>query len=73
MKRTISVLSHSPSPEDAYAIGAQIAAEDFETQNFEYSITMTLPSNIDESAAEMLFAQKSRIGENAVFFTVLPK
>ena len=73
LKRTIAVLSTSPTNDEARAIAAQIALKDYETSNFEYSVAQHLPDTLEDTTVEYLTKKKESAGDWACFLFVYPK
>lgn len=73
LKRTIAILSTSPSNEEANELAASIALRDFEAYQYTHVVGQSLPDTLDDVTIEYLTKKKELAGEYACFFFVYPK
>lgn len=70
LQRSIVLLSETPSDFQAEGFAATAALQKWESVAFDFSITHTLPSDLEVDTADQLLAFKRDAGPNAVFLII---
>jgi hypothetical protein len=69
-ERSIVLLSEKPNAFQAEGFAADVALQSWESISFDYSVTDTLPSDLEVDTADQLLAFKRDAGPNAVFLII---
>jgi hypothetical protein len=69
-ERSIVLLSEMPTDFQAEGFAADVALRSWESIAFDFSVTHTLPSDLEIDTADQLLAFKRDAGPNAVFLII---